>query len=76
MKSKLYALLLFISFFSFAQKNDFDSGIELYDTSEELVPLRKTSLTIGKCWQLGKAMSKLSGGMSDVYLVQSELNED
>ena len=29
-----------------AQKDDFDSGIELYDTSEELVPLRKTSLTI------------------------------
>ena len=34
------------------------------------------SITIGKCCQLGKAMSKLTGGMSDVYLTQSELNED
>lgn len=76
MKNILYILLLFVSISSIAQKDDFDSGIELYDTSEELVPLRKTSLTIGKCCQLGKAMSKLSGGMSDVYLVQSELNED
>ena len=76
MKNIVYILLLFVSISSMAQKDDFDSGIELYDTSEELVPLRKTSLTIGKCCQLGKAMSKLSGGMSDVYLVQSELNED
>ena len=46
------------------------------DNSEEIIPLRKTSTTIGKCCQLGKAMSKLTGGMSDVYLTQSELNED
>ena len=76
MKKILYILLLLVSISSIAQKDDFDSGVELYDTSEELVPLRKTSITIGKCCQLGKAMSKLSGGMSDVYLVQSELNED
>ena len=76
MKNILYALFLFVSIFSIAQKDDFDSGVELYDTSEEIVPIRKTSITIGKCCQLGKAMSKLSGGMSDVYLVQSELNED
>ena len=50
--------------------------IKLFETSEEIVPLRKTSRTIGKCCQLGKAMSKLTGGMSDVYLTQSELNED
>ena len=76
MKNILYILFLFVSISSIAQKDDFDSGIKLYDTSEELVALRKTSITIGKCCQLGKAMSRLSGGMSDVYLVQSELNED
>jgi len=52
------------------------SQIELYDTSEELVPLRKTSTTIGKCCQLGKAMSKITGGMTDMYLTQAEKNED
>ena len=72
-----FQILIFIQInYSFGQKENFDSGIDLYDTSEELVPLRKTSETIGKCCQLGKAMSKLSGGMSDVYLTQSELNED
>ena len=30
--------------------------------------------TIGKCCQLGKALSKLTGGMTDMYLTQSELN--
>ena len=50
--------------------------IELFDSSEELVPLRKTSTTIGKCCQLGKAMSKLTGGMTDMYLTQAEKNED
>jgi hypothetical protein len=59
-----------------SQKSNFNSGIDLYDTSEELVPLRKKSQTIGKCCQLGKAMSKFTGGLSDVYLTQSELNED
>lgn len=49
MKNIVYILLLFVSISSIAQKDDFDSGVELYDTSEELVPLRKTSLTIGKC---------------------------
>jgi hypothetical protein len=76
MKSILYVMFLLLSISSLAQKDDFDSGVELFDTSEELVPLRKTSITIGKCCQLGKAMSKLSGGMSDVYLAQSELNAD
>ena len=72
-----FQILIFTQInYSFGQKENFDSGIDLYDTSEELVPLRKTSETIGKCCQLGKAMSKLSGGMSDVYLTQSELNED
>ena len=41
MKNILYILLLFVSISSMAQKDDFDSGIKLYDTSEELVP-RKT----------------------------------
>ena len=53
-----------------------DFEFKLYDTSEEVVPLRKTSQTIGKCCQLGKAMSKLTGGLSDVYLTQSELNNE
>jgi len=75
-------LTLFLSFIFInlnivhSQKSNFNSGIDLYDTSEELVPLRKKSQTIGKCCQLGKAMSKFTGGLSDVYLTQSELNED
>ena len=40
MNNILSILLLFVSISSIAQKDDFDSGIELYDTSEELVPLR------------------------------------
>jgi len=50
--------------------------IELFNTSEELVPLRKNSTTIGKCCQLGKAMSKITGGMTDMFLTQAEKNED
>ena len=70
-------ILLFVFIFSFhlnAQIEDLE--FKLYDTSEELVPLRKNSQTIGKCCQLGKAMSKLTGGLSDVFLTQSELNKD
>ena len=43
--------------------------------SVKIVLLRKTSTTIGKCCQVGKALSKLSGGRTDV-LTQSELNQD
>ncbi len=74
------SLLIFLSIIfinlAHSQKSNFNSGIDLYDESEELVPLRKKSQTIGKCCQLGKAMSKLTGGLSDVYLTQSELNGD
>ena len=63
MNENILYILLFFPIFSIAQKEDFDSGVELYDTSEEIVPLRKNSITIGKCCQLGKAMSKLSDGM-------------
>ena len=59
---------------SFAQEDE--SNFKFFDSSEEIIPLKKSSQTIGKCCQLGKAMSRLSGGMSDVYLVQSELNKD
>tara|TARA_Y100000739_G_C20444787_1_gene389515 strand:- start:46 stop:675 length:630 start_codon:yes stop_codon:yes gene_type:complete len=59
---------------SFAQEDE--SNFKFFDTSEEIIPLKKSSQTIGKCCQLGKAMSRLTGGMSDVYLVQSELNKD
>ena len=59
---------------SFAQEDE--SNFKFFDSSEEILPLKKSSQTIGKCCQLGKAMSKLTGGMSDAYLVQSELNKD
>ena len=67
--------ILFLNFsLSFAQEGE--SDFVFFDSSEEIIPLKKSSQTIGKCCQLGKAMSKLTGGMSDVYLVQSELNKD
>ena len=74
----LYLLISFFIEISFAytQNSNFQSDIKFYNSSDELVPLRKKSETIGKCCQLGKAMSKLTGGMTDVYLSQSELNED
>ena len=74
MKTIISFTFICVSLFLHAQVEDFD--FKLYDTSEEVVPLRKTSQTIGKCCQLGKAMSKLTGGLSDVYLTQSELNND
>ena len=37
MKKILYIPLLLVSISSMAQKDDFDSGVELFDTSEELV---------------------------------------
>ena len=46
MKSMLYVVLLILSISSFAQKDDFDSGVELFDTSEELVPLKKLLLQL------------------------------
>ena len=78
---KKLILFLITSFFleisfAYSQNSNFQSDVKFYNSSEELVPLRKKSETIGKCCQLGKAMSKLTGGLSDVYLSQSELNED
>ena len=70
MRKILFILSLIFTF------NTVQGQIELYDSSEEIVPLRKTSKTIGKCCQLGKALSKLTGGMTDMYLTQSELNTD
>ena len=67
-------LLFTISFIFFI--NNINAQIELFDSSEDIVPLRKTSETIGKCCQLGKALSKLTGGLTDMYLTQSELNSD
>ena len=74
MKTIISFTFICAALFLKAQVEDFE--FKLYDTSEEVVPLRKTSQTIGKCCQLGKAMSKLTGGLSDVYLTQSELNND
>ena len=73
---RLFILLLLFSFNLKAQDNFDEYEFKLYKTSEEIVPLKKTSETIGKCCQLGKAMSKLTGGLSDVYLTQSERNID
>jgi len=70
MRKILFTLSFILSF------NSIQAQIELYDSSEEIVPLKKTSQTIGKCCQLGKALSKLTGGMTDMYLTQSELNTD
>ena len=55
MKNILYILFLFVSISSMAQKDDFDSGIELYDTSEELVPLRKNFSHNWKMLSIGKS---------------------
>tara|TARA_B100001175_G_C19514738_1_gene646548 strand:- start:8069 stop:8695 length:627 start_codon:yes stop_codon:yes gene_type:complete len=74
MKKIILLFVLIVSSHLNAQIEDLE--FKLYDTSEELVPLRKNSQTIGKCCQLGKAMSKLTGGLSDVFLTQSELNKD
>ena len=78
---KIILLLLIIPLISFSQKKEKKNkkpefNIEMFDSSEKIVPLRKTSTTIGKCCQVGKALSKLSGGRTDVFLTQSELNQD
>ena len=73
---RLLILIIFIFSNLKAQDDFIESEFKLYKTSEEIIPLKKTSETIGKCCQLGKAMSKLTGGLSDVYLTQSELNTD
>jgi len=69
---KIILLLLIIPLISFSQKKEKKNkkpefNIEMYDSSEKIVPLRKTSTTIGKCCQVGKALSKLSGGRTDVF---------
>ena len=72
-----FLILLIFIFSNLKAHDDFiESELKLYKTSEEIIPLKKTSETIGKCCQLGKAMSKLTGGLTDVYLTQSELNTD
>ena len=76
MKNFITLLLLFLLNLNFTFAQEDEPNFIFYDSSEEIIPLKKSSQTIGKCCQLGKAMSKLTGGMSDVYLVQSELNKD
>tara|TARA_Y100000768_G_scaffold368772_1_gene333041 strand:+ start:559 stop:1188 length:630 start_codon:yes stop_codon:yes gene_type:complete len=76
MKNFITLLLLFLLNLNFSFAQEDEPNFIFYDSSEEIIPLKKSSQTIGKCCQLGKAMSKLTGGMSDVYLVQSELNKD
>tara|TARA_B100000401_G_C52775432_1_gene705432 strand:- start:801 stop:1430 length:630 start_codon:yes stop_codon:yes gene_type:complete len=76
MKNFITLLLLFLLNLNFSFAQEDEPNFVFYDSSEEIIPLKKSSQTIGKCCQLGKAMSKLTGGMSDVYLVQSELNKD
>tara|TARA_B100000989_G_C19513804_1_gene460529 strand:+ start:554 stop:1258 length:705 start_codon:yes stop_codon:yes gene_type:complete len=74
-------IILLLSNFAICQKGDKkkkkpEFKIQMFDSSEKIIPLKKTSKTIGKCCQVGKALSKLTGGRSDVYLTQSELNND
>lgn len=76
MKKLIFLISILLIKFNFSYSQEDQSDFIFYDTSEEIVPLKKSSETIGKCCQLGKAMSKLTGGMSDAYLVQSELNND
>ena len=76
MKKLIFLISILLIRFNFSYSQEDQSDFIFYETSEEIVPLKKSSETIGKCCQLGKAMSKLTGGMSDAYLVQSELNND
>ena len=76
MKKLIFLISILLIKFNFSYSQEDQSDFIFYETSEEIVPLKKSSETIGKCCQLGKAMSKLTGGMSDAYLVQSELNND
>ena len=76
MKKIIFLISILLIKFNFSYSQEDQSDFIFYETSEEIVPLKKSSETIGKCCQLGKAMSKLTGGMSDAYLVQSELNND
>ena len=68
MKKTILLIMALIPFLGFSQ-------IKFYDTSEEIVPLRKTSETIGKCCRLGKVMGKVMG-IDEYYLTQAELNQD
>ena len=68
MKNTILLIMALIPFLGFSQ-------IKFYDTSEEIVPLRKTSETIGKCCRLGKVMGKVMG-IDEYYLTQAELNQD
>ena len=76
MKKLIFLISILVIKFNFSYSQEDQPDFIFYETSEEIVPLKKSSETIGKCCQLGKAMSKLTGGMSDAYLVQSELNND
>ena len=76
MKKLIFLISILLIKFNFSYSQEDQSDFIFYETSEEIVPLKKSSETIGKCCQLGKAMSKLTGGMSDAYLVQSELSND
>jgi hypothetical protein len=68
MKKILICIVLSIPLLTTAQ-------IDYFDTSEEIVPLRKTSKTVGKCCRLGKVMGKVIG-FDEYYLTQAELNLD
>ena len=70
----LHFLLILFPLFLLSQKKD--SQFEYLDNIDDLVPVLKESTTVGRCCKLGKTLSKMTGGLSDAYAIQSEKNQD
>lgn len=76
-KFNLILLLTFLPLLIFSQKKDSEfTYIEDEYELDLLVPVIKDSETIGRCCQLGKVLSKVTGGITDFYTIQSEKNLD
>ena len=73
-KNTLVCLLIIFPLFLISQK--IDSQFEYLDNIDDLVPVLKESTTVGRCCKLGKTLSKLTGGLTDAYVIQSEKNQD
>ena len=67
-------LLILFPLFLLSQKKE--SQFEYLDDIDNIVPILKESTTIGRCCKLGKTLSKMTGGLSDAYVIQSEKNQD
>lgn len=70
----LVFLLILFPLFLLSQKKE--SQFEYLDNIDDLVPILKESTTVGRCCRLGKTLSKMTGGLSDAYVIQSEKNQD